>query len=160
RLPNEAAWQRACQLGKTIFGITPPRVRNARNVQLLASNIAQKAAPYKQDGRQLADRLVQITTENLNVTADEVATFKRHIIATKMRQLSDATDKSDPSQALEAIAACNIGEHDASALKSNLMAVTNNLLLLNNQSLWPVIRGLADQTNRTEAQNGLLREVK
>lgn len=158
-LPDETAWNRASLLAQTIFGITPPRVRNARAVQQLAGDITKSVQEYKTAGRQIAGLLTQVAFENLAISHLEVATFKRHEHAVKMRQILDATDRQEPGSVLEALAACDIGEHDASAVLTSLKTAPKNLAIFNNPSLWQVIRNFANKSNLSQAETGLLDEV-
>ncbi len=160
RLPNEATWNRACELAEAVFNVRPPRMRNARNVQHLAREISTAATPSRLAGLQIADRLTQVCATHLGLTHDIVAATKRHAIARQMRELLLATECDEPTALIEALVAVAVGEHDRKAIQTAMAKAVHNLAILNDPSLWNVIGKLANKQELSVAERGLITEAE
>ena len=164
RMPSDEAWDAARDIAKGVFGLDPPKMKNARSVQRLAEKLGEAADPKASAARQIRDEIFSVAKNYLGLDTDEIKETERYRIADKMRSLMNAFDEAeDATDLFDGIAALELEGDDIPAVRKSFDNAAQNLSLLGNVNWAKSFAILEEKVREGTAETGgegLLEEAR
>ncbi len=139
KMPGDDAWEAACRVAAGVFGVTPGRMKNARNVERLVTDMQERAEGKLPSLRQIPEKLVE-AGRKLDLDREAVEGSDRHRGATLLAEIVAALDE-DATTTIETIAELQIGADDMGSMKMSLPRTATMLQVLSSTQweIYPIV---------------------
>ncbi|MFB6351361.1 MAG: hypothetical protein ABEN55_06580, partial [Bradymonadaceae bacterium] len=165
RMPSDEAWKAAREVAEGVFGLDPPKMKNARSVQRLAEMLREAAGELERSSaRRIGNEIAQIGKHYLGMTSSEVTDTPRYRYAQKMAALMDAFDESgDATDLIEAVADVGLAGDDLPAVQKSFRNARSNLGLIeriNWEKSFATLQSMVENRSAPGAGPGLMQQAR